>query len=205
MRLPAKAGLHEDIIRASIELGSELGEEGMTMRAIASRLGVSATALYSHFENKSSILREIRLHGARLLQTHLVDAMHAADRRERLREMSQAYIAFARTNPWLYKLIFHGEEIDWSSMLADEYDEAMRPLQSAFATLSEGVAAGVFRSDLDVREAVFLTWASLHGLASLILHGRISDTHPAFPVPDVPAFVDSFIENLVRAFAAEAA
>jgi AcrR family transcriptional regulator len=39
------------------------------MRGIAARLGVSATALYQHFESKASILREIRLYGADLLQS----------------------------------------------------------------------------------------------------------------------------------------
>ena len=67
VRLPAKAGLHDAIVRAGIELGSDLGEEGLTMRAIAGRLGISATALYQHFESKASILREIRLHAIRLL------------------------------------------------------------------------------------------------------------------------------------------
>ena len=43
------------------------------MRGIAARLGVSATALYQHFENKASILREIRLYGADLLQTEVIE------------------------------------------------------------------------------------------------------------------------------------
>lgn len=167
------------------------------MRGIASRLGVSATALYSHFENKSSILREIRLHGVRVLQTHLVEAMQAVERREQLGAMSRAYIAFARTNPWLYRLIFHGEEIEW---LAHELPDA-NDAQSPFALLAEGVADGVFRPDLDVRDAVFSAWASLHGLAALILDRRISESHPSFPVPDVGAFVEAYVDNLVRAFA----
>ena len=44
-----RAGLRQGIIQTSLEIGSELGEEGLTMRGIAARLGVSATALYQHF------------------------------------------------------------------------------------------------------------------------------------------------------------
>ena len=58
--------LKEAIIRVSVELGSQLGEEGLTMRAIAKRLGISATALYQHFDSKAAILQEIRLYGLRL-------------------------------------------------------------------------------------------------------------------------------------------
>lgn len=205
MRLPAKAGLHDAIIRASIELGSELGEEGMTMRAIASRLGISATGLYQHFESKASILREIRFHGVRMLQQALHSASDAPDVRKRLEDMARAYVGFARGNPWLYKVLFLDEELDWASLPEDERREALMPLSTAGTTIREGIASGTFRADLDAEQAVLLTWASLHGLASLMLHGRISDGHPAFPVPDVERFVEVFVENLVRAFVPRAA
>lgn len=200
MRLPAKAGLHDEIIRASIELGSELGEEGMTMRAIASRLGISATGLYQHFESKASILREIRFHGVRMLQAELEAASASTDDCQRLRELACAYVGFARANPWLYKVLFLDEELDWSSLPDEARHEALMPMATTGSTFRAGIEHGVFRSDLDPEQAVLLTWSSLHGLAALMLHGRISDGHPAFPVPDVQRFVELFVENLVRGF-----
>jgi len=200
VRLPAKAGLHDEIVRAGIELGSELGEEGLTMRAIAGRLGISATALYQHFESKASILREIRLHGIRLLMNQLAGAMADEDRATRLRDMCRAYVQFARTNPWLYKVLFQSDDVDWNALPQAEREEALQPFQSARRTFDEGVAGGVFRNDLDVDQAALLTWASLHGLASLVLQGRITEQHPAFPVPDLEAFTGLFVDTLVRAF-----
>lgn len=200
MRLPAKAGLHDEIIRASIELGSELGEDGMTMRAIASRLGISATGLYQHFESKASILREIRFHGVRMLQSELEAASAASDDAQRLRELACAYVRFARSNPWLYKVLFLDEELDWSTLPEEERHQALMPMATAGATFRAGIEHGVFRADLDAEQAVLLIWASLHGLAALMLHGRISDGHPAFPVPDVEQFIELFVENLVRGF-----
>lgn len=200
MRLPAKAGLHDAIIRASIELGSELGEDGMTMRAIASRLGISATGLYQHFESKASILREIRFHGLRLLQDALQAAAAADDPQRRLHDMAGAYLSFARANPWLYKVLFLDEMLDWTTMPEDERRDALMPMSTTAATFRSGIERGVFRADLDAEQATLLTWASLHGLASLLLHGRISEGHPAFPVPNIEQFVEVFVENLVRAF-----
>lgn len=201
VRLPAKAGLHDAIVRAGIELGSDLGEEGLTMRAIAGRLGISATALYQHFESKASILREIRLHAIRLLMEQL-GAANGDDQAVRLREISRAYIGFSRTHPWLYKLLFQAEDLDWAALPQDERSHAMQPYDTARSLFATGVAAGVFRPDLDVDQAALLTWASLHGLASLVLHGRITEDHPAFPVPDLQAFSEMFIDNMVRAFVA---
>jgi AcrR family transcriptional regulator len=205
--LPAKAGLHDAIVRAGIELGSELGEEGLTMRAIAARLGISATALYQHFESKASILREIRLHAIRLLMEQLAPSVAGNDggasSAARLREMSRAYLGFSRTNPWLYKLLFQAEDIDWNALPDDERRDALAPYDTARTVFGEGIAAGVFRAGLDVDQAALLTWASLHGLASLVLHGRITETHPAFPVPDLDAFSELFVDNLIRAFLAD--
>jgi len=77
VRLPTKAGLHDGIIRAGIQLGAELGEEGLTMRAIAARLGISVTNIYQHYENKAAIVREVRFHGVAMLNAALIEAVSA--------------------------------------------------------------------------------------------------------------------------------
>lgn len=200
VRFATKAGLHDGIIRAGIGLGAELGEEGLTMRAIAAQLGISVTNIYQHFENKASILREIRFHGVTMLDQALIEAGVADDRAARLREMSHAYVRFARSNPWLYKQLFDAEELDWTTMPEDERDVALAPIETTRANFEQGVAQGSFRADLDVLQAVLLTWASLHGVASLLLRGRLSAAHPAFPVPDVDAFIEAFVVNLVCGF-----
>lgn len=199
MRLPAKAGLHDEIVRVSIQLGSELGEDGLTMRAIAARLGVSATALYQHFESKAAILREIRLHGVDTLLSAMSPSSELGDAEARVREIARRYTEFALSNPWLYKVLFQGDEVDWASVEEDERDLLMAPLRQARAAFELGVRAGSFRTDVDVDNTALLFWASLHGLASLMINGRISEGHPVFPVPDRDAFVSNFISGLVRA------
>lgn len=199
VRLPAKAGLHDEIVRVSIQLGSELGEDGLTMRAIAARLGVSATALYQHFESKAAILREIRLHGVDTLLTAMAPAVELGDADARVKEIARRYTEFALSNPWLYKVLFQGEEVDWASIAEDERDLLMAPLRQTRAAFELGVRTGSFRPDIDVDNTAMLFWASLHGLASLMINGRISEGHPVFPVPDRDEFVSSFIRGLVRA------
>ena len=199
MRLPAKAGLHDDIIRVCIEVGSEQGEEGLTMRAVAKRLDVSVTALYQHFENKGAILREVRVHGVRVLHAYLTDAVPGDDQAQRICEIARAYVKFARLNPWLYKVLFCSDEIEWESLTRDEMDEALLPMTLVRQTFAEGVKSGAFCTSLDVEQAIFVTWASLHGLVSLMLQGRIRRGHPAFPV-DEDAFVEVFVRNLVHGF-----
>ena len=202
MRLPAKAGLHDEIVRVSIQLGSELGEDGLTMRAIAARLGVSATALYQHFESKAAILREIRFLGVRTLLEAMAPAFEADDPTVRVVEAAKRYVDFATGNPWLYKVLFHEEEVDWARLTDDERGRLMAPLDETRKAFAYGVERGAFYKDLDIPNAALLLWASMHGLASLLISGRLSEAHPAYPIPDRDQFVRGFVETLVRSLRA---
>ena len=168
------------------------------MRAIAARLGVSATALYQHFESKAAILREIRFHGVQTLLRSIGPAQEMDDALERVREIARRYTNFALSNPWLYKVLFHGEEVEWAAVDEEERELLLAPMRQTRAAFEAGVRSGVFRPDLDVDNSALLLWASVHGLASLLINGRISEAHPVFPVPSRESFVDGFIGGLVR-------
>lgn len=192
--------LRDAILRASLELGSELGEDGLTMRAIAARLGVSVTALYHHFDGKPAILRGLRFWGADLLAGHLGPSYESEDPVECLYQVSVRYVGFARDNPWLYRLLFAEQEVDWREFSEEERARLMAPNGQVHGCFVTAVARGSFRADLDVDTAPFIMWAANHGLASLILGGRISETHPAFPVPSQDEFVHVFVSNFMRGF-----
>ncbi len=48
--------MRERILKLSIELYLQSGLRGISMRKIASRLGVSATAIYRHYENIQDLI-----------------------------------------------------------------------------------------------------------------------------------------------------
>jgi AcrR family transcriptional regulator len=193
--------LREAIIQTSLELGSQLGEEGLTMRGIASRLGVSATALYQHFESKTSILREIRVYGIDLLYDALSPALEQnPDPVERLREVTRRYIHFARENKWLYSVLMEHDQLEWSELGPDEIGRTLRPLRAVREAMVAGKEAGVWHDELDVELAAFQLWASVHGLCSLLNNGRFNEKHPAFPIPDEKSLVEVFVNGCIRAF-----
>jgi AcrR family transcriptional regulator len=198
------AGLREAIIQTSLELGSQLGEEGLTMRGIASRLGVSATALYQHFESKASILREIRVYGIDLLHDAISPALEEnGDPVSKLREVVRRYIAFARENQWLYSVLMEHEQLEWTELAPEEIARSLRPLLAVREAMAAGKQAGCWRVDVDVELAAFQLWASVHGLCSLLNNGRFNEQHPAFPIPDETSLIDVFVEGCIRAFTAD--
>lgn len=187
-------------MRAAIELGTELGEEGLTMRGIAARLGVSATALYQHFEGKASILRAIRFHGLSLMNKSVAPAFEHEDPLARIHDCALLYINFARSNPWLYALLFGGEIVD-SELLNDaERDAIFYAQHAAQQAFQLGKESGKLRADIDVQTAPYLMWAANHGVAMLLITGRISEQNPGLPIPNVDEFIRAFVESEVRGF-----
>jgi AcrR family transcriptional regulator len=195
-----RSNLKEAIIDVGLQLGSELGEEGLTMRAIAGRLGVSATALYQCFESKASILRAIRFYGLEQLDLHLAPISQEADPVARLTEMCRRYIEFARENPWLYSVLTDEEELDWSKLDQQEREIMLMPQRRVAGCFSEAIESGCFRSGIDGTTAPLAVLAAIHGAATMMIKRRISEHHPVFPIPDEQLFLRAFIDGVLRSF-----
>ncbi len=195
-----RAALRKAIVDASIAIGTEHGESGLTMRGIASRLGVSATALYQHFESKAAILREIRIYCSRLLQAEVIDVARPVENpRERLETMGCRYVEFARRHPWLYSVLTESKPLDWSELTSDEIAETLRPLATVRTWMTEGVEQNCWDHPVDPEMGSIRMWAALHGVCSLIFSGRIAENHPVMPVVDKEVFVRTFIKSVVDA------
>jgi AcrR family transcriptional regulator len=195
--------LRQAILQTSLEVGAELGEEGLTMRGIAARLKVSATALYQHFESKGAILREIRVYGVDLLMQEVIEPCRAeADPLRRLRCMGERYVDFARAQPWLYTVLMQGEQIDWSTMSPAEVEQSLGPLNTLRGWLREGAERGQIRAGLDPDMLSFGLWATFHGLCSMLISGRIDENHVAFSIANQREFIRNFLDGTIASISA---
>jgi len=75
------------------------GVGGVSMRRIADRVGVSATAIYRHFRDKEAILEEIINAGLAILSNYLGPPLQAPDPFQRLKGLIDAYLRFAIEQP----------------------------------------------------------------------------------------------------------
>ncbi len=197
-----KQALRKAIIKASLEIGSELGEEGLTMRGIAARLGVSATALYQHFESKSEILEEVRVHAARTLHKELRLCAHISDPVDRMIAFTERYVVFARQNPWMYKVMSE-QEPDWEQLSAEQREDITGPLLLARRGLQDGLDASRWRDGFNVDKSSMQMWTAVHGLCNLLNAGRLSEQHPFMPIYDQDQFISDFVRHLVESFKKE--
>ncbi|MEP7216504.1 MAG: WHG domain-containing protein [Anaerolineaceae bacterium] len=105
MVYPARLS-QEQILTEARSLLEGHGLEGLTMRALARRLAVSAPSLYFHVESREDLTRLLVAEGLMRFGAVQRSAGADGDARDRARRLASAYIAFAEAEPQLFTLIF---------------------------------------------------------------------------------------------------
>lgn len=174
-RAREKEQLHNRILDAAQDLFTRHGYEAVTMRRIAQKVEYTPTALYFHFQNKEALLLELSERSALALGEEFAKLRSVKDPLERVRRMGKAYIHFALTHPYEYRLLFMTPHPD----LASEHSAVARGKLSGDAyasmvqTLDEAIAAGLLRPQLhDAEQLAQVFWSGVHGFVSLILVRR---------------------------------
>jgi AcrR family transcriptional regulator len=174
---PKKASYHhgtlrDALIRSAREILESEGYEALTLRAAARRAGVSQAAPYNHFVDKAALLAAIAALGFKEFAAAMRREMSAAeDPQARLNATGIAYVAFATSNPGLFKLMF-GSSVHQTSGDADL--DAART--SAYEVLRGAVhsAQSVPHDAMHDEIESLRSWAFVHGLATMINEGTIA-------------------------------
>ena len=163
--------LRQALIRSALEILSQAGVAGLSLRAAARRARVSAMAPYRHFADKEALLAAVAEYGFQQLAGRLAAATAAAaDPRAGLGALGVAYVVFARDEPSLFKLMF-GPAIEQKSVHPSLDDAG----GACFNILRQAVeAAKFFDGDRDLEDVSLACWSLVHGLASLIVDGRLA-------------------------------
>jgi AcrR family transcriptional regulator len=150
----------------------------VTIRKIADRIEYSPPMIYEHFENKDAILLELMREGFRLLLAEIktTNATTGAPT-TRVMRIAVAYWEFAWKYPELYQ-VMHGlggvpfcadDTLTGSSGPPAEAQAVFEATEQAVRTLPHLAQA----TEEDLEDAVHIIWATLHGLVSLTMAGRI--------------------------------
>ena len=93
------------------------GVDGLTLREIGARLGVSRTALYRHFADKRALLAAVATEGFRTFRQQLVAAWEGGGRdRAAFDSMGVAYVHFAVANPSHEQLAAYALDRLWTGI-----------------------------------------------------------------------------------------
>jgi AcrR family transcriptional regulator len=165
--------LRSELLRAALEILEAQDVPGLTLREVARRAGVSAMAPYRHFADKDALLAAVAEQGFRRLCERLADTPHA-DPMADLAAQCAAYVRFACDEPALYRLMF-GPFL----RRFPDHRGLKEAVAAAKAELTRAVAAAVPQAEEPKRQDVALAcWSLAHGLASLLVDGRLSGYAP---------------------------
>jgi AcrR family transcriptional regulator len=171
--------LRDRILIAAQELFRKHGPRGVSMRRIADSVGVTATAIYRHFENKNDLVAEIIRSGLVDLQESLAPALRAEKPADRLRGLALAYLDFALEKPETFELAF-GMPGEMSSDIPGEIEaENWMTFGLALEQIDLCMEHGVWRRD-DPVETAILIWSTIHGLITLYGSGRLGVDEDGF-------------------------
>lgn len=162
------------MLHGARDLLREEGLGGFSMRKVAKRAGVSATAIYRHYEDRDALLAAAVLQGFRLFTSYLNDSLRAGTPLLRLQASYQRYLDFADEQQEHYVLMFKTPRNIVDHCI---FDEAARGEMSAtFAFLVARIEECQQDGSLpqkDPMQAAVHAWASMHGLAALFIDHQL--------------------------------
>jgi AcrR family transcriptional regulator len=163
----ARAGITaERLTRTAAELADEIGFDGVTVSAVARRLGVKDPSLYAHIDNA----RELKVRVALLALEEMADKAAAAlagrAGKDALVALGNTYRDYAKEHPGRYA----------ASRFELDAETAARSAGPRHAQMTRAILRGYDLPEPDQTDAVRFLGGAFHGYVSLETAGGFRHT-----------------------------
>ena len=192
--------LREALIETALIAVREQGPDGLALRDLARRVGVSHNAAYRHFAHRDDLVAEV----AGRVMEGLVEAMQARlskvrtrdpvlRARRRLAATGRGYVDFAVAEPGLFHLAFASVSTVPVGTAFVERD----PMVLLSQVLDDLVSVG-FLSTQERTGAELTCWSAMHGFAVLCVDGPMRGCTDA----ERSSALERVLEAIDRSYAA---
>ena len=155
---------------AARDLALADGLRGVTIRAIAAKIGYSVGTLYNLFEDQDELILRLNATVLDALGERLRELPHSGAPEDRIRRMARVYLGFTHANANLWNLLFE-HTLPADKPLPDWYAAKLDALLALLERALEPVVPTP--SKREQRDAARILWASLHGISSLAVSGKL--------------------------------
>jgi len=196
---PSKANYHHgdlrnDLLNAATSMIKEFGIDALSLRKLASKVGVSRTAPYHHFKDKNDLLcaiaeqgfkeRIIAIDSYNLPKTS-PNGNHSSE--NPLKEYIIEYVKFAQSNPEIYELMF-GRTI-WKTQIDNQSlkNAAYPSFQHQLEVTKKWQSIGLLNPKSNTLRLSQVIWGTMHGIAKLLIDGIYTDSSQIEEICDCAA------------------
>jgi AcrR family transcriptional regulator len=167
---------HGDLKRKLLDEGLKIiassGIEGLTLRELARRVGVTHAAPYRHFKNKAALLSNLAQEGFReLLIVLKASAEKNSDALEQLSSMAQAYVRFSLEQKAYFTVMF-GVDIPGNYTAGGLEAVSRKTLDFLRNIIVDGQKENIIVAGNPERLAIS-TWSLAHGVTALLVEGHL--------------------------------
>ena len=194
----------KEILDSALKFIIDNGFHNLSMRKLASQLGMTATTIYNYFSNKDEINLMIRMRGFEMLYRRLLKCTsQQRDPLRKLRAMIHVYFEFGISNPNYYDIMFNlntPKYIDYVGTDLEEVAHTEREASLRTYSLTTTVIAELMNGhrvkDVErVRYKAIQLWCEVHGIISLHNSKLLRE------IDDNPArLINTLIEDVIGRF-----
>lgn len=168
--------MRERLVEAAFEVSRSHGVDGLTMRRLAARAGITAPAIYRYFPGKADVVQAMVDRANLQLAGYLARAADAANPWTCLRGTLDALMDFALEHPRAFDVLFFSRNRRDDELMPERLRSPN--FRTFFSRIEACRAAGVIRSDRDAMTVAITLWAHAQGLLALHLQGRFGGSAP---------------------------
>jgi AcrR family transcriptional regulator len=169
--------LHQQLISEAAKIIQAEGEAGLSMRKLATQVGVSRTAPYHHFKDKHELLCAIAEEGFcrfnELRQPLYTMANPVSE--EGLQLVVKGYVQFATQFPEYYDLMFGGHIWKSDRLTASLRAQAYQSFRAEVDRARQWQVDGLIDDSIDVLRYAQVSWSTMHGMSRLLIDGIYVD------------------------------
>src|SRR6516225_5020179 len=169
--------LRQALLDAAVVTLDEVGADGLSLREVARRAGVSHAAPAHHFTDKAGLLTAIATEGFAILVAYLAGTprVGAGQPVDQLAALGRAYAQFAEENPGRFEVMFR------PGLLRADDPAFQRAGDAAFQALHHHIATCQslgWREHTPTDALAAAAWALAHGIAVLRMQGSLARHYP---------------------------
>jgi AcrR family transcriptional regulator len=177
--------LRNALVTAGLAMARAGGPHAVILREATRQAGVSPNAAYRHFRNQAELLDAVRSACYAQLAGAIEEEMKKCRpgrnpqvfARKSLRAVGMGYLGFAMREPGLFRTAFSISPPVESTDPVNAASLGLNPFQLLSLALDRMHESGLMSAQ-DRKDAEFLAWSTVHGLALLVLEGPLHKLPP---------------------------